>query len=165
MRTRKMIDGNLVFFGVKGVEQTIAPHATCGDDTICGDDRICGAGYDDGNTIQVNGPVYSRYPTSIFVEGKQSYADGIDGVNQGLMQRLALIQGELTHYLNAGFPLIDKKSNKAVYDAYVINVVSRHPDVTGITKIESKVENNAYKCKLTIFTTYGKSSINFTESI
>lgn len=163
MRTRKMIDGNLVFFGVKGVEKTKAFNFTCGDD------KICGAEYDDGNihmdTIQVYEPWDSKYPISIFVEGKQSYADGIDGVNQGLMQRLALIQGELTHYLNAGFPLIDKKSNKAVYDAYIINVVSRHPDVTGITKIESKVENNAYKCKLTISTTYGKSNLNFTESI
>lgn len=92
-------------------------------------------------------------------------ADGIDGVNQGLMQRLSLIQGELSHFLDAGFPLLDKKSGKAIYDAYVINVVSRHPDVTGITKIESKVENNAYKCNLSISTTYGKSTINFTESV
>lgn len=164
MRTRKVIDGNLVFFGVKGVIQNKVINFTCGDD------KICGADYDEGDVHMSPIHVYesgnTRYPESVFVDDdKESYADGIDGVNQGLMQRLALIQGELSHFLNAGFPLLDKKSSKAIYDSYVVNVVSRHPDVTAITKLTSSVENNTYRCSLNISTTYGKSSINFAESV
>ena len=39
---------------------------------------------------------------SVFTDDKKSYADGIDGVNQSITQRLSLIKGELYHFMNAG---------------------------------------------------------------
>jgi hypothetical protein len=102
---------------------------------------------------------------SVFTDDKKSYADGIDGVNQSLTQRLSLIKGELYHFMNAGFPLLDKVTNKQVLDAHVITVVSHHSEVKSIDKIESKVLNRAYYCKLYFTTNYGSSYIEINRTI
>ena len=102
---------------------------------------------------------------SVFTDDKKSYANGIDGVNQSLMQRLSLIKGELYHFMNAGFPLTDKVYEKQVFDAHIINVLSHHSEVTSIDKIESKVLNRAYYCKVYFSTKYGSSYIEVNKTI
>lgn len=102
---------------------------------------------------------------SVFTKDKKSYADGIDGVNQSVMQRLSLIKGELYHFMNAGFPLTDKVYEKQVFDAHIINVLSHHSEVTSIDKIESKVLNRAYYCKVHFSTRYGSSYIEINRTL
>lgn len=102
---------------------------------------------------------------SVFTDDKKSYSDGLDGVNQSLTQRLSLIKGELCHFMNAGFPLFDKVTSKHVFDAHIINVVSHHSEVKSIDKIESKILNRAYYCKIYFSTNYGSSYIEVNRNI
>lgn len=102
---------------------------------------------------------------SVFTDDHKSHADGIDGVNQSVMQRLSLIKGELYHFMNAGFPLTDKVSEKQVFDAHVISVLSHHSEITSIDKIESKVLNRAYYCKVYFSTKYGSSYIEVNKTL
>ena len=102
---------------------------------------------------------------SIFTDDKKSYADGIDGVNQSVKQRLSLIKGELYHFMNAGFPLTDKISSKQIIDARIISVLSHHSEVTSIDKIESKVVNRSYFCKVYFSTRYGSTYIEINRTV
>lgn len=102
---------------------------------------------------------------SVFTDDKKSHCDGLNAVCQSLTQRLSLIKGELYHFMNAGFPLLDKVTSKQVLDAHVINVVSHHSEVMSIDKIESKVLNRAYTCKLYFTTNYGSSYIEINRTI
>ncbi len=102
---------------------------------------------------------------STFTDDKKSHCDGLDGVCQSLTQRLSLIKGELYHFMNAGFPLLDKITSKQVLDAHIINVVSHHSEVSTIDKIESKLLNRTYSCKLYFTTNYGSSYIEINRTI
>ena len=102
---------------------------------------------------------------SVFTDDKKSHCDGLDAVCQSLTQRLSLIKGELYHFMNAGFPLLEKNATKQVLDAHIINVVSHHREVQSIDKIESKVLNRAYTCKLYFTTNYGSSYIEINRTI
>lgn len=113
-----------------------------------------------GVTIDENGEKHC-----VFTDDKKSYANGIDGVNQSLTQRLSLIKGELYHFMNAGFPILDKVTSKHVFDAHIINVVSHHKEVKSIDKIESKVINRTYSCKLYFTTNYGSSYITINRNV
>ena len=90
-----------------------------------------------------------------------SYADGIEGVNQSLIQRLSLIQGELPHFMNAGFPLFNKIAEKSAMDAYLIDVLTHYRDIINIEQINSEVENHVYSANIKIRTIYG--DLNFVE--
>lgn len=102
---------------------------------------------------------------SVFSGSDGSYADGIEGVCQSLTQRLTLIKGELVHFLNAGFPLLDKSAGKNQFDSYVLRTVSRHTDVESVSKIVSSVSNGKYTCNITISTNYGSATIKFVENV
>lgn len=89
-----------------------------------------------------------------------NYANGAEGVAQSLNQRLSLIQGELPHFKNLGFPLMQKKCNKQMLDSYVINVVNNHPDITQILNMSSSVINHEYKCSLIVNSKYGEIKVD-----
>lgn len=100
-----------------------------------------------GNLIQYRGALKTK-------DGK-SYCNGIEGVNQSLKQRLSLIQGELYHYINEGFPLVSKTCNKQMLDAYLVKVICNHREVKSIIKLTSTIENYSYKAQVKIATNYG----------
>lgn len=114
-----------------------------------------------GVTTDENGVKHSVFDN----DEHKSHCDGIDAVNQSLIQRLSLIKGELYHYMNAGFPLLDKVTSKQVFDAHIINVVSHHSEVKSIDKIESKVLNRCYSCKLYFSTNYGSNYIEVNRNV
>ena len=100
-----------------------------------------------GNNIQYRG--------ALKTEDGLSYCNGVEGVSQSLTQRLSLIQGELYHYLNEGFPLISKTCNKQMLDAYLVKIICNHTEVKSIIKLTSTIENYSYKAQIKIATNYG----------
>lgn len=105
------------------------------------------------------------YPKSIKTDNGKSYANGKEGTSQSINQRLTLIQGELQHFMNQGFPLMNGNCNKYMLDSYIINVVSRHPDVTQILMLDSRVVNHNYEAKIIINTKYGELSLKEYQSL
>lgn len=103
------------------------------------------------------------HPSSILID--KTYADGKDGTCQSLNQRLMLIQHELQHYMNLGFPLMNGKCNKLMLDSYVIDVISEHPDITQILNMKSSVVNHNYVCDLVLNTKYGEISMSAYQSL
>lgn len=162
MRCRKIEKGyGMVFFGVKGTSGTdengypIPVYAVSSKESnVVDDDNQIVTDEDDN-------------PVSVLAEARKdnSYADGVNGVIQSLTQRLELIQGELHYFMNAGFPITDKKCNKAMLDSYVVNVVSNHPDIKGIKSLSSSVENHNYYCKMNLETDYGDIQIEESQTI
>lgn len=89
-------------------------------------------------------------------DGKiNSYINGRDAVSQSLTQRLSLLEGELYHYIRAGFPSF-KKANKNILDSYVVKVILNHPEVKSISSYQSRVENRIYYMNADIVTIYGE---------
>lgn len=84
-----------------------------------------------------------------------TYATGSEGVAQDLYQRLSLLQGELVHHINAGFPLMNGNCNKQMLDAYMIRTIGNTPDVQSIISLESKVVDRRYICSFVVNTPYG----------
>lgn len=84
-----------------------------------------------------------------------SYANGREAVSQSLIQRLSLLEGELYHYIRAGFPSF-KKANKNILDSYVVKVILNHPEVKSISSYQSKVEDRIYYMNANIITIYGE---------
>lgn len=96
------------------------------------------------------------------IEGVQnSYATGIDGIAMSINQRLSLIQGELYHFINEGFPLTSKEVDKNAFDAYLIRTVLHHPNVLRVINLQSKIEDHNYIAYINIATTAG--NLNMTE--
>lgn len=161
---------NMVFFGVKGVyEETLT------EDYITPEGYIYKKGEKVRRSVFIDNGASEyliadeNYITSnvgmVSVRGKPttSYANGVDGVCQSLMQRLTLVQGELKHYMRTGFPLLAKNNSKQVLDAYLVQVILCHPDVKDIISLESKVKGHDYIADISVNTIYGK--VAFTESM
>lgn len=163
---------NMVFFGVKGVKKQVLKEDT----------EINGIQYKAGETVLRSVFVGKNYEhlrydshTIDMVTSDQggvvisadkptsSYADGVDGVCQSLMQRLTLLQGELKHFMKTGFPLLERNNSKQVLDAYLVKTILYHPDVTRMVTLDSKLEGHDYKAYVIADTKYGK--IQFTEDL
>lgn len=125
MRCRRIEDGELVFFGSKGKKE---------DETV--------------NPAQ--GAITNS--EGHYIDG--SYVGNIEGVQQSLAQRLLLLQRELPHFMSSGFPLASHPT-KPMLDAYLINVISQHPDVIAILNVDSIVTDYQYQCSVKIQTSYG----------
>lgn len=82
------------------------------------------------------------------------YVTGQEGIAKSLTQWLAVIKGELWYSINYGLPLLDKIRNKAVYDAYIIETITSHPEVKTIKQFVSSVENNVYTYNCTIISIF-----------
>lgn len=93
-------------------------------------------------------------------DGVSNYASGREAVSQSLIQRLSLIEGELYHYLTAGYPSF-KKANKNILDSYTVKVILNHPEVKSISSYQSRVENRIYYLSANIVTIYGE--LNFSK--
>lgn len=83
-----------------------------------------------------------------------NYVTGQEGIAKSLTQWLAVIKGELWYSINYGLPLLDKIRNKAVYDAYIIETITSHPEVKTIKQFVSNVENNVYTYNCTIISIF-----------
>lgn len=150
MRTRKMsyytnketgkTEYNVVFFGVKGVNGT-------------DDNGYPIPIYD--KDITIDETLSKEEQIKLKIERQNSYADGLEGISQSLNQRLSLIQGELYHFMNSGFPLIDKSCNKQMCDAYLINTILNHRDVISIKELTSQIVNHNYNATIKVLTKYG----------
>lgn len=75
-----------------------------------------------------------------------SYHTAQDGVADSLIQRLAIIKGELWYQINYGIPLFDKNNNTTgIFDSAIIKIVLDHPDVKNIISFNSSVESKDHK--------------------
>ena len=110
--------------------------AVCSDKTICSNDLACSDGF--------------TYKTM------DNYVDRQAGVASSLTQRLSIIRGELWYAVNEGLPIADKVSSKAIIDAKIIEIVSKHPDVKSITEFTSVKDKHSYTCSFKANTTYGE---------
>lgn len=124
----------------------------------------------DGNYIDKNGTVITKDQLSdrgveLDAGDQNSYATGIDGVAQSINQRLSLIQGELYHFINEGFPLLDKATDKVAMDAYLVKTVLHHPNVVKIINLQSKIVDHNYIAYINIETTAGNLNMTETQEI
>lgn len=108
------------------------------------------------NKVAINEEYFNIYffYRSVKIEGN-TYATGSEGVAQDLYQRLSLLQGELVHHINAGFPLMQGNCNKQMLDAYMIKTIINTPDVSSIISLESKIVDRRYICSFVVNTPYG----------
>lgn len=159
MRTRKMShytnknnqdEYNVVFFGVKGVNGT--------------DEKGYPIPIYD-NDIAIDESLSKSEQIELKIKRQNSYADGLDGVSQSLNQRLSLIQGELYHFMNSGYPLLNNSCDKQMCDAYLINTILNHRDVISIKEMTSKVVNHNYIATIKVLTKYGDLTLNENQLI
>lgn len=68
-----------------------------------------------------------------------NYAEGVEGVQSSLIQRLSIIRGELWYQVNYGLPLLDKIKNKSVMDASILEIITNHPQVKSVSSYISTV--------------------------
>ena len=96
----------------------------------------------------------------------ENYVTGQEGVAKSLTQWLAVLKGELWYSINFGLPALDKVRNKAIYDAYIIKVISSHYEVRTIKEYTSKVENGVYSFDCIIISIFDEEfSINSQANI
>ena len=114
----------------------LSTSAVCSDETICSNDLACSDGF--------------TYKTM------DNYVDRQAGVASSLTQRLSIIRGELYYAVNEGLPIADKVSSKAIIDAKIIEIASKHPDVKSITEFTSVKDKHSYTCSFKVNTTYGE---------
>lgn len=114
----------------------LSTSAVCSDKTICSNDLACSDGF--------------TYKTM------DNYVDRQAGVASSLTQRLSIIRGELWYAVNEGLPIADKVSSKAIIDAKIIEIVSKHPDIKSITEFTSVKDKHSYTCSFKANTTYGE---------
>ena len=135
MKTRMIIDGNIVWFGSYGKNE---------DGT---------AKFAKNEKIKIN----SDYNEGVIL----SYNNKKEGIVDSLIQRLSVIQGELWYNTQAGIPLLEKQRSKGIIDSYIATTVMSHPDVLQITEFTSSIVNNhIYTCSLKCSTIYGEININ-----
>lgn len=108
----------------------------CSDETVCSNELTCS-----------NRFVYKT---------ADNYLDRQAGVASSLTQRLSIIRGELYYAVNEGLPIADKVSSKAIIDAKIIEIASKHPDVKSITEFRSVKDKHSYTCSFKANTTYGE---------
>lgn len=89
----------------------------------------------------------------------KNYSINQEGVKDSLIQRLSVLKGELWYKYSYGLPLLDKIRNKGIYDAIVLDIITDHPDVTGISTFKSTLINHTYNFSFTATTIYN-SDIN-----
>lgn len=97
--------------------------------------------------------IFLREDRSSFSERQQSVVDS-------LTQRLSIIRGELWYAMSYGLPLFEKNRSKIEFDAFILKVISSHPDVDSIISFKSEVVSSNYTCEVKIQSKYGPISIN-----
>ena len=96
---------------------------------------------------------------SSYTEKADNYVERQENVAKSLIQRLAVIEGELWYNTGYGLPLMDKIKNKAILDVAVINIINDHPEVLNILTFESttKQETRSYHLSFSVSTIYGNT--------
>lgn len=173
---KKVSQFNLVFFGVKGItwENSILINGTKYPRSIfVAVDSTSGVKYakdNDGYYIDKNGNKIENDKLEekgvLLIKGIQdSYATGLEGISQSLTQRLSLIQGELYHFTNLGFPLTNNVIDKIPMDAYLSKTVLHHPNVLSIKNLSSQIVSHNYIAYININTTAGDLNMTETEEV
>lgn len=97
---------------------------------------------------------------TIPTEDGETFAKEQEGVACSLTQRLSLIQGELWYNITQGLPLFENVTSATTLDAWVIETIMAHPDVTDITSFYSASKNHKYSCDVVVATIYGEISLS-----
>lgn len=91
-----------------------------------------------------------------------NYAKKQEAVAHSLNQKLSILEGEIWNRIDKGWPLMNK-SNKLIYDTYLLDTISNHPKVVSISDFQSKSENRHYSAYVRIESIYGSSEINISK--
>jgi hypothetical protein len=180
MTCRKVLNGNVIFFGKTGVVSNTdllirlkdeAGYAAVSGSKLSNDssgnlilalsDTVSYyAFYDDD--YEVNGKFYSDAAKTAFIgyfsrmTGKaDNYESGTDGVIDSLIQRLSVIRGELWYQINYGIPLMGKYKSKGIFDSSISEIISGNPGVRNIISYKSSVDKTVYSFTCRILTIYG----------
>lgn len=94
-----------------------------------------------------------------------SYADGSEGTLQSLFQRLSVLQGEMLYYPTYGFPITQKNRDPQLFDAYLLDTLLNHPDITQVTDFSSQVKNHDYLASFSAVTVYGAVSYQYSRIV
>ena len=93
--------------------------------------------------------------------GSNKYVTGLEYVKQKLIQKLSVIQGELTSPIPSfavsrlyGVPYLDKFSKEEV-DLLLRGTILSIPEVLSITSWSSRQDSNVYKCEFSCNTVEG----------
>lgn len=86
----------------------------------------------------------------------ESYAKDGDAVVESLNQKLKVIRGEIWNHIDYGIPLLESGKSKGIIDAFVIQTVNSHPDVTEILEFNSQLNKDVYTLQIKVLTTYGE---------
>lgn len=97
---------------------------------------------------------------AIKTEDGKTFAEKQEGVACSLTQRLSVIQGELWYNVTQGLPLFENVTSSTTLDAWVIETIMSHPDVTDITSFYSTSKNHKYSADVVIATTFGEISLS-----
>lgn len=85
--------------------------------------------------------------------------DGVEGLVSHLNQSLSVLEGELWWNMNEGIPLVEKYRSKGIMDSYILGVIDRYNEITGIKNFESTLTGNKYECDIIIESIYGDINI------
>lgn len=136
MKTRKIMDGVIIWFGSKGINKE-------GNMIKAYDDSKYDKNAKSNRTSTIN----------------INYDIDKDAIVSSLNQKLSVIKGELWNHVNYGLPLFDKIKNKSIIDATVIRQVLNTNNVLNIEKLQSIKDNINYTCSLKINTFFGEIEI------
>ena len=136
MKTRKILNGVIIWFGSKGINKE-GNMIKAYDDSKYDKD----AKSNRTSTININ------------------YDINKDAIVSSLNQKISVIKGELWNHVNYGLPLFDKIKNKSIIDATIIRQVLNTDNVLNIEKLQSIKDNINYKCSLKINTIFGEIEI------
>lgn len=92
-----------------------------------------------------------------------NYVEDNEAVTASLIQQLSVIKTELWYDINYGIPLLDKISNKAIFDSTILNIINNHQGVKEIVEYKSSLEKNQYIFEVKIISIYNKE-IYYTNS-
>ena len=110
---------------------------------------------------QING-MFKNKDGDILINRHDNYSSKQVAVADSLNQKLSLLQGELWWQVNKGWPLMSK-SNKLIYDTYLVDTISNHSKVVSITEFQSKSENRHYSAYVKVLTVYGNAEITISK--
>ena len=89
-----------------------------------------------------------------------NFSDGLQAVADDLTEKLSVMRTELWHSMSFGLPLLDKVKSKALIDSAVADIVLRQPNVIGISKFSSAVNQKEYHADIEVQTALGNLTIN-----